>query len=71
MKDGVLVTGIGIISPIKPFKGLNEFWDALCSGEDTIRKSRLPILDNDKEWLMARIDLSSSITPEDKFQYLS
>lgn len=73
MKEGVLVTGMGIISPIKPFKSLCEFWDSLCLGEDSIGRTKLPILDVGKEWLMACIDLSnlsSPIHPEDKLQYI-
>ncbi|MGR3309455.1 MAG: beta-ketoacyl-[acyl-carrier-protein] synthase family protein [Candidatus Brocadiales bacterium] len=74
MKGRVLVTGIGIISPIKPFEGLYEFWDTLCLGEDAIKKTKPPILDIGRDWLMACIAPSSfpdTIRPEDKLQRIA
>ncbi len=74
MKGRVLVTGVGIISPIKPFGGLYEFWDTLCLGEDAIKKTKPPILDIGKEWLMACIapsSFSDTIRPEGKLQRIA
>lgn len=74
MRERVCVTGIGMITPIKPFQGMDEFWNALCSGEDAIEKMKPPMLNHDKEWLMASIDLSdflNPVSPEDKLQFLA
>ncbi len=73
MSEKILITGIGLITPIKPFQGVNEFWHALCSGQDIIKKTRLPLLEIAGEWPMAEISLScikQTVQPEDKFQYL-
>ncbi len=69
MINAVVVTGVGLVTPIKPFKGVDILWNALCSGEDSIKRMCPPILDIDKEWLMAGIDLpgmQSNAVPEDK-----
>lgn len=49
MRERVCVTGIGMITPIKPFQGMDEFWNALCSGEDAIKKIKPPMFNHDKE----------------------
>ncbi len=77
MKNAVVITGIGLVTPIKPFMGVDIFWDALCSGEDAIKKVPPPILDIDREWLMAGIDMSGGHAglqggcPEDKLHILA
>ncbi len=73
MKERVVVTGIGIITPIKPFEGVDKFWNALCSGESAIKRMKLPILDIDQEWLMAGIDTTGtlkSVSIEDKLPFI-
>ncbi|MBI5026557.1 MAG: beta-ketoacyl-[acyl-carrier-protein] synthase family protein [Nitrospirae bacterium] len=74
MKNGVVITGIGIVSPLKPSDDINAFWDALCSGKDAIRRSKLPMLNLERQWLMASIDMYSFenfISPENKFQVIA
>lgn len=58
VKNIAVITGVGLVAPIKPFLGVNKFWDALCSGEDAIKKVAPPMLDMDKKWLVAGIDMS-------------
>jgi 3-oxoacyl-[acyl-carrier-protein] synthase II len=73
MSGRIFVTGLAMITPIKPFQGMEEFWKALCSGEDAIKKTKPPMLNSDREWLMASIDLShfpNLISPEDKLQFI-
>lgn len=73
MRERVVVTGIGMITPIKPFQGMDEFWNALCSGEDAIKKMKSPMLNHDREWLMAGIDVSHFPNPvslEDKLKFI-
>ncbi len=74
MRNTVVITGIGFVTPIKPFMGIDMFWNSLCSGEDAIKKMAPPTLDLGGEWLMACIDLSEShgfVSPEDKLQLIS
>ena len=69
-----MVSGIGVITPIKPFTSIDEFWNALCLGEDAVKRMKPPMLDLGREWLMASIDLSeisSTISLEEKFQFLA
>ena len=40
----VFVTGIGLVTPLAPFRGIDEFWKALCSGRDAVRPMPLPLL---------------------------
>ncbi len=58
MRNPVVITGIGLVTPLRPFDGLQAFWEALCSGEDAIKRAPAPLLDTKKNWLMAGIDLS-------------
>ena len=60
MKKNVYVTGIGIVTPLRPFQGAGDFWDALCSGESGIKMMKPPLLELDGEWPLAGIDLSGS-----------
>ena len=74
MKGSIVVTGAGIVTPLKPFEGIDAFWKALCSGENIIKRKKLPLLNIDREWLMAEIDLSvlpNPIKPEDKLQIIT
>jgi 3-oxoacyl-(acyl-carrier-protein) synthase len=74
LKIGVVITGIGIVCPLRPFEGAGAFWGALCSGEDAVRRSRLPMLNMQRQWLMADIDMSgfqNFIDPENKFQVIA
>ncbi|MDN3513049.1 MAG: beta-ketoacyl-[acyl-carrier-protein] synthase family protein [Candidatus Brocadia sp.] len=74
LKDTVVVTGIGVITPLKPFREVDEFWNSLCSGEDAIKRMSLPLLDMNRKWLMAGIDQSrfpNSISPENKLQCIA
>ncbi|OGL47213.1 MAG: hypothetical protein A2W05_09065 [Candidatus Schekmanbacteria bacterium RBG_16_38_10] len=70
----VVITGIGAVTPLKPFKGMDTFWNALCSGEDAVKKEKPPLLGIDMEWPMAKIDLSgfsNSTNPVDKLQIIA
>jgi 3-oxoacyl-[acyl-carrier-protein] synthase II len=77
VKNAVVITGVGLVSPVEPFMGVDIFWNALCSGEDAIKKVPPPVLDMDREWLMAGIDMSGgqaglqSECPEDKLHILA
>ncbi len=74
LKNTVVVSGIGIITPLKPFMKVDDFWDALCSGEDAIKRTSPPMLDIDRKWLMAGIEQScfpSGINAENKFQFIA
>lgn len=74
MKKGIFVTGVGVVTPLRPFKGVDEFWSAICSGEDAIKRMGLPLLNIDKEWLMAGFDISDFpefISIEDKLQFIA
>lgn len=68
------MSGIGVITPVKPFTSIAEFWNALCLGEDAVKRMKPPMLDLGREWLMASIDLShisSAVSSEEKFQFLA
>lgn len=73
-KNTVVVSGIGIITPLKPFMKVKDFWDALCSGEDAIKRASPPMLDLGRTWLMAGIEPSCfppDVSAENKFQYIA
>jgi len=40
MADAVVVTGIGVISPLNPEGDLERFWASLCAGETGVRQIR-------------------------------
>jgi 3-oxoacyl-[acyl-carrier-protein] synthase II len=40
MTDAVVVTGIGLISPLNPDGDRERFWTALCAGETAVRQVR-------------------------------
>ncbi len=74
MKNKVVVSGIGLVTPLKPFMPVDEFWNSLCSGKDAIKKMSPPMLDVGRKWLMASIDISSrsdKIDPEDKLLHIA
>lgn len=74
LKNKAVVSGIGIITPLKPFMKVDDFWNALCSGEDAIKRMSPPMLDIDRKWLMAGIEQScfpSGINAENKFQFIA
>jgi len=74
LKEGVVVCGVGIVTPVKPFMKVDAFWNALCSGEDAIKRMSLPMLDTGSKWLMAGIDQSSfadGISLENKLQFIA
>lgn len=74
MKKTVVVTGMGLVTPLKPFKGLDTFWDALCLGEDAVKRMPPPILDTGREWLMACIDplvFPDSVRLENKLMFIA
>lgn len=70
MSQRVVVTGIGLIAPLNPFQGINEFWNSLCAGQDAIKRRRLPMLDIEREWLMAGIDVPD-MKPENKLLHIA
>jgi len=74
MKTGIVITGIGIVSPLRPFEGTDHFWRALCSGEDSIKIMKPPLLDLGREWPMAAIDefaFPERVNKEDKVGFLA
>ena len=74
MSRNVYITGVGVVTPLNPFSGVKEFWSALCSGKNAIRRMKLPLLKSDREWLMAGFDNSSlpeKLPVEDKFGYIA
>ncbi len=70
MKKPVVVTGIGLVTPLSPFGTIEDFWTSLCSGNDAVRRMSSPMLDMGREWLMAGID-TPHVQPEEKFIYLA
>lgn len=74
MKHKVVVTGIGIVTSLKPFEGIDAFWTALLSGEDAIRRTPPPMINFGREWLMGSIDTSEypgGIRPEEKLEIIA
>jgi 3-oxoacyl-[acyl-carrier-protein] synthase II len=71
MNRRVVVTGIGLVTPLNPFEGYSEFWKSLCEGKDAVRSMPSPMLKNEKEWKMAAIDMPAHLLPEDKICYLA
>lgn len=73
MTRSVVVTGIGIVAPLRPFEGVEAFWSALCAGEDAIRKRPLPLLDIEGAWPMAAIDTAGHgpVAPEDRLLFFA
>ncbi|RJQ51665.1 MAG: beta-ketoacyl-[acyl-carrier-protein] synthase family protein [Nitrospiraceae bacterium] len=74
MKNRVLVTGIGLVTPLRPFAGAEAFWDAVCSGEDAVRWMPPPLIDAGRKWLMAGIDItgrSEHVCSEDKILFIA
>lgn len=69
----MVVTGIGIVAPLKPFTSTGDFWSSLCAGEDGIRRMPLPLLEIEGVWPMAVIDMPApaAISPEDKALYIA
>jgi 3-oxoacyl-(acyl-carrier-protein) synthase len=60
-----VITGVGLVTPLEPFGGIDKFWSSLCGGRDAIKNGRLPMLDIDGQWLMAGIDVPDT-APEHK-----
>lgn len=78
MRRNAVVTGIGLITALNPFKDTDKFWEAACSGENAIQRTSLPMLDIDRKWLMAAIDTSlceggiqGNAYPENKLHMLA
>jgi len=74
MKNTVVVSGIGLVSPLMPFMTVDKFWNCLCLGKDAIKRMPPPLLDVGREWLMASIDMScrsDQIAPEDKLFFIA
>src|SRR3990172_8463675 len=76
--NNVFITGIGLVTPLQPFKGVQEFWKALCSGEDGIKRRTPPLINPGRQWLMAQIGFDevlshrkSVIAPEEKFIFIT
>jgi 3-oxoacyl-[acyl-carrier-protein] synthase II len=59
MRERVVATGIGIVTPLRPFMGLDSFWNALCAGEDAITVMEPPFLELGRKWPMAAIERSA------------
>jgi 3-oxoacyl-(acyl-carrier-protein) synthase len=36
MRDGIVVTGMGVVSPVNPDGDIDRFWSALCAGESAV-----------------------------------
>ena len=71
MSNGVVVSGIGLVTPLTPFGTIDEFWTSLCSGKDAVRTMSSPMLETGRQWLMAGIDTPSHVRPEEKFCFLA
>ena len=71
MSNRVVVSGIGLVTPLTPFGTIDEFWTSLCSGKDAVRTMSSPMLETGRQWLMAGIDTSSHVRPEEKFCFLA
>lgn len=74
MKNRVVVTGIGIVTPLKPFAGIDAFWKGLLSGEDAIRRNPPPMINFGREWLTGSVDTSGypgGIRPEEKLEVIA
>jgi 3-oxoacyl-[acyl-carrier-protein] synthase II len=71
MGNRVVVTGIGLVTPLNPFESCAEFWRSLCEGRDAVRKIPAPLLNGDRKWLMADIDMPEHVRPEDKICHLA
>jgi 3-oxoacyl-[acyl-carrier-protein] synthase II len=71
VKRSVVVSGIGLVTPLSPFGTVGEFWTSLCSGKDAVRRMAAPMLDTGREWLAARIDVGPDVQPEDKFLHIA
>jgi len=67
MMTTVFVTGMGLVTPLRPFASVDMFWNALCSGEDAIRRMAPPMLDMEREWLMGGISTGDGVRAENKF----
>ncbi len=67
MKKAVVVSGIGLVTPLSPFGTADEFWLALCSGTDAIRRMPSPLLHTSRDWLAAAIETGPQVRREDKF----
>lgn len=74
MNERIVITGMGIIAPLRPFEEKDTFWNALCSGEDAIRQTKPPLLDFGREWPMAAIRTSAfheDVQAEDRAGFLA
>lgn len=71
MKKPVVVTGMGLVTPLSPFGAIGDFWDDICLGTDAVRKKSSPMLDMGREWLTAYIDAGPHVHLEEKFIYIS
>ena len=74
INNRVVVTGVGVVTPLKPFAGIDAFWQSLLSGEDAIRRCTPPMIDLGREWLMGRIDTSGypvRTMPEEKLEIIA
>ncbi len=70
MTRDVIVTGIGLVTPLKPFEGIDAFWSVLCSGTDSVKIMDPPLLDLSRQWPLAVVDMtacpSAGVPVEDK-----
>ncbi|MBF0320636.1 MAG: beta-ketoacyl-[acyl-carrier-protein] synthase family protein [Nitrospirae bacterium] len=69
--NGIWVTGMGLVAPLRPFDTIEAFWGALTAGEDAIKIHPPPLLKNDTKWLTAAIVTEVALKPEDKFFYIA
>lgn len=71
MKKPVVVTGMGLVTPLSSFGEIGDFWTSLCYGNDAVRRMSSPMLDLGRKWLMAGIDVPDHVRPEEKFLYIA
>lgn len=71
MNNSVVVSGIGLVTPLSPFGTVDEFWTSLCLGKDAVRSMDSPLIDTGRKWLMAGIDVPEHVRPVDKFCFLA
>lgn len=70
----IFITGMSVISPLRPFQSISRFWDGLVEGINTVCKKNLPLFSYSKSVSMAKID--DNAFPEkveliERFDFLS
>jgi 3-oxoacyl-[acyl-carrier-protein] synthase II len=56
MKREVVITGLGLVSPMENGRGIDIFWDGLCNGNNTIKPIKSFNVDNHKCHVGGEVD---------------